>query len=206
MTGNEYEHGIEVWIARWNYTAEKSWAYSVFKLNKEYRNISGKCVLINSYNTNNFNTTLEFYGDGKLIKNIPGTNLNITCYILKWFNKIDNNYYIIECCQGKICIYNIYNYALYIAFFNEKHESNFYKGFIYSKNDNDYLISGDDCGRIFIWNLITKTEIRKIYVYNENNLQNQIYHMNQWDKKYFYVYEFKRNSIIFIDLDQLIYF
>lgn len=68
ISGNEYEHGIEVWIARWNYTAEKSWAYSVFKLNKEYRNISGKCVLINSYNTNNFNTTLEFYGDGKLIK------------------------------------------------------------------------------------------------------------------------------------------
>ncbi len=68
ISGKEYKHGIEVWIARWNYTEEKSWAYSVFKLNKEYRNISGKCVLINSYNTNNFNTTLEFYGDGKLIK------------------------------------------------------------------------------------------------------------------------------------------
>ena len=158
---------------------------------------------IDIYNINDSFTRLYSLKDGKLIKNIPGTNLNITCYILKWFNKIDNNYYIIECCQGKICIYNIYNYTLYIAFFNEKHESNFYKGFIYSKNDNDYLISGDDCGRIFIWNLITKTEIRKIYVYNENNLQNQIYHMNQWDKKYFYVYEFKRNSIIFIDFDQL---
>ena len=68
ISGKEYEHGIEVWIARWNYTEEKSWAYSVFKLNKDYKNVSGKCVLINSYNTNHFDTTLEFYGDGKLIK------------------------------------------------------------------------------------------------------------------------------------------
>ena len=67
INGNEYKHGIECWIARWNFTEEQSWAYSTFKLDGNYSKIDGKCVLIQSYNTSNFDTTLEFYGDDKLI-------------------------------------------------------------------------------------------------------------------------------------------
>lgn len=68
VNGNKYEHGIEAWIARWNCIAESSWAYSVYKVDNKYKNLSGKVVLIDSYNTTNFDTTLYFYGDGKLIK------------------------------------------------------------------------------------------------------------------------------------------
>ena len=68
IDGESYSHGIEAWIARWNYKAESSWAYSVFDINGKYKSLSGKCVLIKSYNTTNFDTTLEFYGDGELIK------------------------------------------------------------------------------------------------------------------------------------------
>ena len=63
-----YTHGLEVWIARWNYIDESSWAYCVFDLGGKYRSLFGKGVLIDSYNTTNFDTTLEFIGDGKLIK------------------------------------------------------------------------------------------------------------------------------------------
>lgn len=68
VNGNLYEHGIEAWIARWNYTAEKSWAYATYLLDKKYTSVKGNCVLIDSYNTNNFDSTLEFYADDKLIK------------------------------------------------------------------------------------------------------------------------------------------
>ena len=68
IEGNQYEHGIEGWLARWNYEEELSWAYSVFELEKEYSEIKGRCVLIDSYNTDNFDTTLEFIGDGSLIE------------------------------------------------------------------------------------------------------------------------------------------
>lgn len=68
VNGNSYEHGIEAWIARWNYTEEKSWAYATYLLDKKYSSVKGSCVLINSYNTKNFDSTLEFYADDKLIK------------------------------------------------------------------------------------------------------------------------------------------
>ena len=55
------------WIARWNYTEESSWAYSTFNLNGKYSKLTGNCNLIQSYNTSNFSTTLEFWADGKLI-------------------------------------------------------------------------------------------------------------------------------------------
>ena len=66
--GDTHQHGIEGWVARWNYTDEQSWAYSVFDLAGKYKSLRGTYKLIKSYNTSNFNTTLAFYGDGNLLK------------------------------------------------------------------------------------------------------------------------------------------
>lgn len=63
-----YEHGVEGWVARWNYTDELSWAYSVFDIGGKYKSLSGECKLIQSYNTTDFNTTLEFWNDETLIQ------------------------------------------------------------------------------------------------------------------------------------------
>lgn len=68
IDGNTYSHGIEVWVARWNYTKEKSWTYAAFDLDKQYTKLSGRALLINSYNVTDFDTTLYFYGDGQLIQ------------------------------------------------------------------------------------------------------------------------------------------
>lgn len=65
---NVYQHGIEVWIARWNYEKERSWAYADFKVESKYTDIDGKVVLIDSYNTTQFDSTLNFYGDGELLQ------------------------------------------------------------------------------------------------------------------------------------------
>lgn len=66
--GVSYEHGIEGWIARWNSIDEKSWAYSTFNLDGKYHSITGECKLIKSYNTDDFNTDLEFWDGNTLIK------------------------------------------------------------------------------------------------------------------------------------------
>lgn len=92
IDNTSYEHGLEGWIARWNYKNESSWAYSVFNLDSQYKSLSGKCKLIKSYNTEDFNTTLEFWNDETLIqkyKLTPDTipfdiNLDVTdCNNLK---------------------------------------------------------------------------------------------------------------------------
>lgn len=76
IDGKSYTHGLETWIARWNYTDEISWAYSIYNLNRKYKSLKGNTVILNSYNTTNFNTTLYFYGDGKLLKKYKLTPYN----------------------------------------------------------------------------------------------------------------------------------
>ena len=61
ISGKEYQHGLEAWIARWNYTDEQSWAYSIFSIPGEFDTLTGTVVLINSYNTTSFDSTLYFY-------------------------------------------------------------------------------------------------------------------------------------------------
>lgn len=70
VDGNEYTHGIEAWIARWNEKREISWAYSVYELEAKYSKLVGELVLIDSYNTTNFDATLYFYdaSDDSLLK------------------------------------------------------------------------------------------------------------------------------------------
>ncbi len=66
--GNTYSHGLEAWIARWNFRSEKSWVWNEYQLNKQYKYLTGKIGLINnSYNIKSFNTTIEIYGDGTLL-------------------------------------------------------------------------------------------------------------------------------------------
>ena len=66
--GNAYDHGLEIWIARWNYADEISWAYNILETNSQFSTLKGRIVLINSYNTNNFDTSLFFYNDDKLLQ------------------------------------------------------------------------------------------------------------------------------------------
>ena len=66
--GQSYYHGIEAWIARWNYSAESSWAYGVFQLDNKYASLRGQCKLLQSYNTTDFNTSLEFWDGDTLLQ------------------------------------------------------------------------------------------------------------------------------------------
>ena len=66
--GNDYLHGLEAWIARWNYKNESSWAWCTYNLNSCYDTLSGTIgVLAGSYNKTSFHTTLEIWGDDSLL-------------------------------------------------------------------------------------------------------------------------------------------
>ena len=75
IDGMEYNHGLEVWIARWNFTNEISWAYAVYELNGNFKKLTGKTGLIKgSTNTSNFNTTVYFYDGETLLQSYNLTN------------------------------------------------------------------------------------------------------------------------------------
>ena len=66
--GITYDHGLEIWIARWNFKVEKSWVWAKYEIPKEMKYISGTLTyLLDSYNKSNFETLFEIYGDDTLI-------------------------------------------------------------------------------------------------------------------------------------------
>lgn len=68
INGVEYSHGLECWIARWNYKDETSWAWKEWALNKSYSTIQGEItVSADCYNRNNYVTNIEFVGDGEIL-------------------------------------------------------------------------------------------------------------------------------------------
>ena len=53
--GNEMQHGLEAWIARWNYTAEQSWAWADFALGGKYKTLEGRLTVVgNSHNHSDY--------------------------------------------------------------------------------------------------------------------------------------------------------
>ena len=83
-------------------------------------------------NNNNIDIYSRIYllEKGHFIKNIKGSNLNSTFSVLHWYNKNDNNDYIIECCIGKIFAYNLTKDEIYINYYDEFKEIYFFNGII----------------------------------------------------------------------------
>ena len=74
LDGTEYNNGLEVWIARWNFREEISWAYATYKLDGKYTKLTGRTSLIQSANTDNFDTTIYFYDGDTLLQSYTLTN------------------------------------------------------------------------------------------------------------------------------------
>ena len=74
LDGTVYNNGFEAFLSRWHPTAEISYCYATYKLNKNYKTLTGKTNLIQSANTDNFNTTVYFYDGDNLLASYTLTN------------------------------------------------------------------------------------------------------------------------------------
>ncbi|MBR5719201.1 MAG: hypothetical protein IKX16_09315 [Clostridia bacterium] len=75
--GESVNNGFEVWIARWNFTPEISYAYRTFKLDGRYSLLRGSIGLVESYNTSDYDVSLYIYGDDSLLSEYCLTPENI---------------------------------------------------------------------------------------------------------------------------------
>lgn len=76
LDGTVYENGFEVWIARWNFGDNISWAYRTFKLGGNYHTLTGSSGIIKSYNTTNYDVTAYFYDGDNLLYSFQMTPTN----------------------------------------------------------------------------------------------------------------------------------
>ena len=70
-------------------------------------------------------------------------------------------------------------------------------GFIYERENNDYLCSSSSNGYINIWDLYNKTIFKIINTYNC-----ELYHIIEWNSKYIIVADCNNKSFKIIDLEE----
>ena len=144
-------------------------------------------------------TKLYSFNDAQIIKYIKNTSNIIIYYLLSWYNKKNNKYYIIQFSSKKIIINNLLEDELYLEL-NHEPENNNHNGFIYIKDNNDYLCSSAGNGYINIWDLHNK-KIFKIINTNGSKLINII----EWNKKYIIIADFTKSFKIIDIEDSAIY-
>jgi len=204
----------------WDITNNYSIKYSI---NTKYNDIIYSCLLVfinESYENSNSNSNNNIDGyiitstygisddneksgtkiysldnNGEFVNYIDNTNNNSVYYLLSWFNKKNNKYYIIQFSYMKIFINNLLEDELYAELTQEQKLSH-YSGFIYEiDEDKCYLYSSSKNGYINIWDLYNKKLINNI------NINGSILcHMIQWDEKYAIVADYNGKSFKIIDI------
>ena len=132
-------------------------------------------IFIPSYDLNE-NTKIYAFKENSNspIKGIFGTKENKTNYLIPWFYK--NNYYLIECCNSKISINNIFKDENYVDLTKEP-EGSHCCGYIY--NDNYLCVTDYNNSFVRIWDLVRKTMYKEI----ELGL-NLVYEIIPWNNIY----------------------
>ena len=148
-----------------------------------------------SGNDNDSATKIYSLNNGKFIKYIKNTNNNVIYYLLSWYNKINNKYYIIQFSNEKIIINNLLEDELYSELRHENEES-YYSGCIYNKDNNDYLCTSSYNGYINIWDLYNQNIFKVI---NTNGCK--LAHIIEWNKKYIIVADINNKSFKIIGID-----
>jgi len=204
---NEYlisaDHNKKVIV--WDITNNYSLKY---KIDTEYDDIIYSCLLVfPENNDDNFiltssisdseedeQSSVKVYSlnNGEFVKFIDNNEIY---YLLLWYDKNNNKYYIVQLSNKKVVINNLLEDELYCEL---KHtpESNHNSGFIFSKNNSDYLCTSSTNGYIHIWDLYNKNIFKVI---NTNNCS--LYHIIQWNSKYIIVADYDNKCFKIINLE-----
>jgi WD40 repeat protein len=167
----------------------------LFNINKDNIIITST---VDSSQTDNSYSRIYSLNNCKLIKNILGTNGNISLYLLFWFNRKNSQNHLIECCQGKICVYNLEKNEIYCELKSDNDCESYCCGVIYKKGNEDYLITTSDGDYIRIWNLYNK----KIFSFIKTEYCG-ISYIIRWSSNYYIVADQENYSFKVIDIQQL---
>ena len=205
---------VNVWDISNNFYLKNS-------IETKYNDIIYSCLLVFVSNSENSNSDNEGYiitstygisdeneksgtkiysmeNNGEFVNYINNTNNNSVYYLLSWYDKQHNKYYIIEFCYMKIFINDLLENELYAELTQEQKLSH-YSGFVYEINkDKNYLYSSSKNGFINVWDLYSKKLINNI------NVNGSILcHMIQWDEQYAIVADYNSKSFKIIDIQSL---
>ncbi len=74
VSGNTYEHGLELWVARWNFKLESSWVWAEYDVSEYTQtgcSLTGFIdVASNCANKTTYNTQVNILGDGSVLYSV----------------------------------------------------------------------------------------------------------------------------------------
>jgi len=171
--------------------------YSCLLVFPHYNNDNYIITSTSSTSDDNDNSATKIYSlnNGYFIKYINNSNNNEIRYLLSWYNKKNNKYYIIQLAREKIIINDLLEDELYSELIHQP-EGDHCSGFIYNIDNNDYLCFSTTNGYINIWDLYNKNIFKVI---NTNNCY--LYHIIQWNNKYIIVADCDNKCFKIINLE-----
>ena len=137
-----------------------------------FPHFSNEDYIITSAVNNYSMTKIYSFNNGSFIKGIKDSK--DVSYLLSWYNKNNNKYYIIQFQKYFISINNLIENELYAKLCDENayHDC----GFIFNGKDNiDYLYSPSETKNIIVWDLYNKTIFKVI------GLKCNITYIIQWN-------------------------
>ena len=206
LISSDYSYKVIIWdltdnynlkyIIKTGYTENIYSCLILFNINNQNIIITSTTDI--SINDDNSSKIYSLDSNCKFLSNIIETNQNNSLYLLFWYNIYNSNNYLIECCVGKITVINITNNKLYCKFITDTGYESYCCGFIYKKNNDDFLIATSDDDYLRIWNLNKKILFNKI-----NAMYCGISYLIRWSDDYFIVADQENHSFKIIDLPQL---
>ena len=142
-------------------------------------------------------TKIYSFSDGKFIKYLYNTNNESIYYLISWFNSNNNKYYVIQLGKVKIIINSLIDDEYYELI--KQNQYRYFSGFIYNRNNIDYLCTSSYNGYINIWDLYNKKIFKSIFISN-NFYKSYLFQIIPWNDKYIIAVD-GYNSFKIIDLD-----
>lgn len=174
-------------------------------------NIENRLKEIDDYIIFSFNcqyyTNLFSINNQKDRRFINNTNEYNTYYLLYWFNKNEENHYIIELSNTNIFIYNLKNDNLENQFYlASSNNSKINCGFLYNKDNTDYLIVSSSFGLIYIFDLTKQALMHNFPLVKRADLyKDKLYlsYIFPWSKRFFIACDYENKGFKIIDIGDL---
>ena len=158
-------------------------------------------IITSTYSTSsditNSATKLYSLENGEYSYYIKESNFDNIYYLLIWYNKKDKQNYLIQFSYKKIIINNLERGKdeIYSKLVHEP-ENEHFSGYIYSKENSDFLCTTCYNGFIHIWDLYSKKLINII------DTKIIMCHIIPWNEKYAIAADFENKSFVIIDLEE----
>ena len=198
----DYDRVVIIWDITNNYNIKHKIVINNFRVIWSClllfpHNIEDNYIIISNDKTGEY-TKIYSLENGNFLKNIRNNEGKYyLCYLLSWYNKNDEQYYIIQLGKGVILINDLLRDRLFFKYIDGIEDQFFISGFIFNDDNKDFLCCSKSNGFIQTFDLNNKILSYSIDISCENNW---LQYMIRWNQRFLIVADVYKKCFKIIDL------